>query len=138
MYRLFNLLNTTYCYSILLSRWKIGANRATAGGIVSPANPGYTVEELAFQLKDAGAKALATQKPLLDIAIKAAKQVGIPEDRIILLGDERDETMKFKHFLSIKNLAGTSRYRRAKINPKDDLAFLVYSSGTTGHPKVFL
>ena len=29
-----------------------------AGGIVSPANPGYTVAELVYQLKDSGAKAL--------------------------------------------------------------------------------
>lgn len=106
-----------------------------AGGIVSPANPGYTIEELVYQLKDAGAKALLTQTPFLNVARKAAGQVGIPEDRIALLGDERDESGKFKHFSSIRNLAGTNRYRRSKIDPKRDLAFLVYSSGTTGHPK---
>ena len=106
-----------------------------AGGIVSPANPGYTAEELAFQLKDSGAKALVTQKPFLKVAVKAATQAGIPEDRIILMGDDRDESMRFKHFSSIKNLAGTNRYRRTKANPRNNLAFLVYSSGTTGHPK---
>ena len=106
-----------------------------AGGIVSPANPGYTAEELAFQLKDSGAKALATQKPFLKVAVKAALQVGIPEDRIILMGDERDESMRFKHFSSIQHPRGSSRYQRTKANPKNDLAFLVYSSGTTGYPK---
>ena len=102
---------------------------------MSPANPGYTAEELAFQLKDSGAKALVTQKPFLKVAVEAAKQAGIPEDRIILMGDDRDESMRFKHFSSIKNLAGTNRYRRTKAHPRNDLAFLVYSSGTTGHPK---
>ncbi len=94
---------------------------------MSPANPGYTAEELAFQLKDAGAKALITQKPFLATARKAAELVGLPDDRIILMGDERDPEMKFKHFSSIRNIAGTQRYRRAKIQPDKDLAFLVYS-----------
>jgi len=106
-----------------------------AGGIVSPANPGYTTDELAFQLKDSGAKALATQKPFLKVALEAAKRVGIPDGRVILIGDERDPTARYKHFTSIINTAGTNRYRRTKVNPKEDLAFLVYSSGTTGHPK---
>jgi 4-coumarate--CoA ligase len=106
-----------------------------AGGILSPANPGYTPEELAFQLKDSGAKALVTQKPFLKTAIEACKRVGIDEDRIILMGDARDETARFKHFTSVRILSGTARYRKTKIDPGKDLAFLVYSSGTTGHPK---
>jgi acyl-CoA synthetase (AMP-forming)/AMP-acid ligase II len=105
------------------------------GGIISPANPGYNVKELAFQLKDSGAKGLVTQKALLKEAQEACKQVGIPDDRIILIGDERDPSHTFKHFTSVRNLAGTSRFRKAKINPKKDLAFLAYSSGTTGLPK---
>lgn len=106
-----------------------------AGGIVSPANPGYTVDELAFQLKDAGAKALVTQKAFLKEACAAAKKVGLPLDRIILMGDEKDESGRFKHFSNVRNISGAVRYRRTKADPKKDLAFLVYSSGTTGHPK---
>lgn len=105
-----------------------------AGGVISPANPGYTAEELAFQLKDSGAKALLTQLPFVDIARKAAKIVGLPENRIALIGDERDPSGAFKHFTSIRNTSGATRYRRTK-RKHDDLAFLVYSSGTTGHPK---
>ncbi|KAF7159235.1 hypothetical protein CNMCM5623_004507 [Aspergillus felis] len=106
-----------------------------AGGVVSPANPAYTVEELAFQLKNSGAKALITQMALLPVATAAAKQAGITEDRIILIGDERDPQAKFKHFSSIRNISGATRYRKTKINPATDLSFLVYSSGTTGVPK---
>lgn len=106
-----------------------------AGGVVSPANPGYTVEELVFQLKDSGAKALCTQAEFLPVALEACKRVGIDEDRVIIMGDGKSPSRKIKHFTAIRNMAGTSRYRKAKINPKTDLAFLVYSSGTTGYPK---
>ncbi|KAF2842849.1 acetyl-CoA synthetase-like protein [Patellaria atrata CBS 101060] len=107
-----------------------------AGGVLSPANPGYTAEELAYQLKDSGAKALITQLPFLTTARQAARMVGLGDDRIILIGDQRDPTGAIKHFTSIRNISGATRYRRTKVKePKEDLAFLVYSSGTTGKPK---
>ncbi|KAL4807169.1 hypothetical protein BDV18DRAFT_113735 [Aspergillus unguis] len=106
-----------------------------AGGVVSPSNPAYNVEELTYQLKDSGAKAIVTQLAVLDVARAAAEEVGISEDRIILVGDERDPQAKFKHFTSIRNISGATRFRRSKIDPVKDLAFLVYSSGTTGVPK---
>jgi 4-coumarate--CoA ligase len=106
-----------------------------AGGILSPANPAYTVDELAFQLKDSGARAIVTQMPYIKAAREAAKKVGIPMDKVITIGDERDPSHMAKHFTSIRNTAGSARFRRTKANPGEDLAFLVYSSGTTGHPK---
>jgi acyl-CoA synthetase (AMP-forming)/AMP-acid ligase II len=108
---------------------------AWTGGVVTPANPTYTVDELAFQLSNSESKALATQRPLLPIARAAAKKAGLPEDRIILIGDERDPNGIFKHFTSIRNISGTTRFRRQRIDPKKDVAYLAYSSGTTGLPK---
>lgn len=102
---------------------------------MSPANPAYTAKELAHQLKDSGAKAIVTQVSLLPVAREAAKHAAIPEDRIILLGDQRDPEAKLKHFTSIRNISGATRYRRTKVDPAKDLSFLVYSSGTTGVPK---
>ena len=72
---------------------------------------------------------------MLDVALEAAAKVGIPNDRICLVGDAKHPTGLVKHFTSVLNLAGTSRFRRAKVDPDNDLAFLVYSSGTTGLPK---
>lgn len=78
---------------------------------------------------------MVIQKPFLKTVCEAAEKVGILEDRIILLGDETDKTGRFKHFSSIRNMLGTLRFKRTKANSKKDLAILVYSSGTTGHPK---
>ncbi|KAK3703016.1 hypothetical protein LTR37_014746 [Vermiconidia calcicola] len=106
-----------------------------AGGIVSPANPGYSPDELTFQLKNSGAKALVTTKAFLSSAQKAAEQSGIPKDRILLLGAEKDESHVVKHWTNIRQASRALRYRRRKLDPEKDLAFLVFSSGTTGLPK---
>ncbi|OGE53679.1 hypothetical protein PENARI_c007G01916 [Penicillium arizonense] len=106
-----------------------------AGGVISPANPAYTVDELAFQLKNSGAKAVATHASVLAVAAEAAKKVGIPADNVFLVGDERDPSARVKHFTSVRNISGATRYRKQKIAPEKDVAFLVYSSGTTGVPK---
>ncbi|KAF8534024.1 hypothetical protein BDD12DRAFT_783981 [Trichophaea hybrida] len=104
-----------------------------ASGAVTTANPTYTVDELTFQLKDSGAKAIATIAEMLPIVTKAAATVGIPEDRIILLGDKR--VQNYKHWKEIHDPSQTLKWKRSKVNAAKDIAFLVYSSGTTGHPK---
>lgn len=97
-----------------------------AGGVASPANPTYTVEELARQLKDSGAKALLTQKDFLPTAIKAAEVVGLPLDRIFLLGANKDE--KFKHWTELTAKDAWIQPKKTPVDPKKDLAYLVYSS----------
>ncbi|KAI1823603.1 hypothetical protein F4861DRAFT_311204 [Xylaria intraflava] len=108
-----------------------------AGGAASSANPTYKPDELAFQMKDSRVKGIVTQLPLLPVVREAARSIGLPEDRIILLGDDRDPSGKFKHFTEIKQSGsrGALNSGQTPVDPKNDLAFLAYSSGTTGLPK---
>ncbi|RYO74387.1 hypothetical protein DL764_010839 [Monosporascus ibericus] len=103
-----------------------------AGGTASTANPTYTAKELAYQMKDSKAKGIITQISFLQVVLEAAKAIGIPENRIILLGDGKDPSGKFKHFTEIR---GTGTHSQTSVDPKKDAAFIVYSSGTTGLPK---
>ncbi|PNY29198.1 4-coumarate-CoA ligase 1 [Tolypocladium capitatum] len=106
-----------------------------AGGIASPANPTYTVDELARQLRDSRAKAVITQKELLPATRAAAQEVGLPLDRIFLLGDARDESGEHMHWTEVDAGGAWIQPRKTVVDPKRDLAYLVYSSGTTGLPK---
>lgn len=103
-----------------------------AGGVASPANPTYTAEELAHQLKDSGAKALVTQKGFLKTARKAAEMAGVSADRIILLGDERDDEGTLVHWLDVTPKGAWITPKRPHVDPRKDLVYVVYSSVSFG------
>jgi acyl-CoA synthetase (AMP-forming)/AMP-acid ligase II len=100
---------------------------AAAGGISSTINPLYTVDELAFQLRDSNARYLLTIPQFLDRALDAAKQVGIEE--VFVLGEAEGATP----FAALMATGGDAP--RVSIDPREDLVVLPYSSGTTGLPK---
>ena len=99
------------------------------GGIVSPANPLMTASELASQLLDANARFLITIPGLLETARLAARAAGISEDRIYVFGSA--ESAPSFSDLAMHDLEPPN----VQIDPKEDLAVLPYSSGTTGLPK---
>lgn len=102
-----------------------------AGGVCSPANPLYTAEELSFQLRDSGSRALVTQNAFLPVAVKAAEMAGISRDKIIVLDQpNRKDIIHWRNLIS-----NIDSVQRVKVDPKTDLSFLCYSSGTTGLPK---
>ncbi len=104
---------------------------ASLGGIVSPVNPLYTENEIAHQLKDAGARFLVTVPGCLDKAAAAAKSAGIEE--LFVFDDVEGDASGATPFSSLLDNDGD--FPQVDINPREDLVALPYSSGTTGLPK---
>jgi acyl-CoA synthetase (AMP-forming)/AMP-acid ligase II len=100
---------------------------ATLGGVVTTANPLLTADELAEQLRDAGATMLLTVPPHLEKARAAAEQAHV--DEVFVLGDAEGAT-PFAALLREDGQAPS-----VSIDPREDLVALPYSSGTTGLPK---
>jgi 4-coumarate--CoA ligase len=107
-----------------------------AGAIVSPANPQYTVDELEYQLRDSKAKVVIADCNSLTRVQKACTRVGISHGNIILEGPRNLSASGPPHWTDIiKHKIDTTDATRPQISPRSDLAYLVYSSGTTGKPK---
>lgn len=100
---------------------------ASLGGINTTINPIYTTDEVAHQLRDAGAKYLLTIPELMDKARVAAGKSGVCE--IFVFGEAEGATP----FAAL--LESEEALPAVGIDPRADLVALPYSSGTTGLPK---
>ncbi|KAH7137393.1 hypothetical protein B0J13DRAFT_559593 [Dactylonectria estremocensis] len=111
--------------------------------IVTPASAAYSAPELEQQLRSSGAKALFTCIPLLDTALTAAKAVGITDENIFIL--PMPGSTKKVPFRTIddlveegKNLPELAPSKWVKGQGKRQVAYLCYSSGTSGLPKAVM
>jgi long-chain acyl-CoA synthetase len=127
-----------------------------AGAIVVQTNPLYTERELEYQLKDSGAKIIVC----LDLLYKRVTnaQKGTDLEHIVVTGikdylpfpknllypivqkKEYGKFEKAKHggnvHLWVNLLKETSgNVKTVDVDPKEDLALLQYTGGTTGFPK---
>ena len=98
---------------------------AVVGGTVTTINPTYGAEEVAFQLRDAGATELVTIGMFAEVALAAAAEVGITE--VITLDGAEGTT-------SILSIFGEP-VTQTPVDVREDVVVLPYSSGTTGLPK---
>lgn len=108
-----------------------------AGGVYSAASPAATASELARQIQDGSARALACSRELRPVALKAAIEAGLPESSVIVLesypeiklcSSDGARVCDFEKILDWPSIT----------DPKilsSQTACLVYSSGTTGLPK---
>jgi acyl-CoA synthetase (AMP-forming)/AMP-acid ligase II len=99
---------------------------ARAGAINTTANGLYGVEELAFQLRNAGARMLVTHPALADRALPAAAAAGI--EAVVAFGDLEGAE-------PFASLVSDGPVPAPPIAPATDTVSLPYSSGTTGLPK---
>ncbi|KAJ6509014.1 phenylacetyl-CoA ligase [Mycena sanguinolenta] len=109
------------------------------GGIISPANPDFGQQELEYQLKATKASLVIAHPDALGTAASAAQTMGLSRDRILVFDVEGASTTGF---VTVDHLVERGRQMKAvserKLKPgegKTKLAFLSFSSGTTGTPK---
>jgi long-subunit acyl-CoA synthetase (AMP-forming) len=121
-----------------------------AGGIFTGANPTYVTRELAYQLRDSGAKFLFCAEGSLDTGLAAAKEVGLKADQVFVFDDgtatfegrtvEKDTAEgKIRHWATLLDSKEAGKaYHWPELRTKEELDRVValnYSSGTTGVAK---
>jgi acyl-CoA synthetase (AMP-forming)/AMP-acid ligase II len=95
---------------------------AMAGGVITTINPTYTEHELHDQLRDCGARILATIPSLVPAASRGCAGTQVAE--IYVLGEAQGAK-------PLAGLFGTPLAEHVPVEP-DDVVALPYSSGTTG------
>lgn len=111
-------------------------------GIVTPASAAYNQHELEYQLKATNATVLFTcGGPLLETALKAAKTVNLPRDRIFLVDTPITGYKPVQGFVSVSQLMDEGRdlpqLPKLQWLPGQgvrQVAFICFSSGTSGLP----
>ncbi|RKP40356.1 hypothetical protein BJ085DRAFT_30387 [Dimargaris cristalligena] len=107
-----------------------------AGGIVTPANPVYTANELAHQFKDSGAKYVVVNPECLPAVEKAAQKCCISPQSVFTMPNRLSKSP----VPSVFTLKSHQPFQRLSLTPEEaatQTAYLCYSSGTTAkHPAV--
>lgn len=109
----------------------------------SAANPAYTAGELEYQLTATKAKLILIHPWSLSVGLAAARAAGISSDRVVLFNVPQDPDPAAASYPTVNDLvvegkAKTTCFVERRLRPgegKTKLAFLSFSSGTTGKPK---
>jgi acyl-CoA synthetase (AMP-forming)/AMP-acid ligase II len=90
--------------------------------------------ELKHALKITRATRLFVAPHYLSKATPVLQEVGIPKDRVYVMSSQIDGYGSVEGFVQ-RAIAMNMSHSAARQVPKDTLAFLFFSSGTTGLPK---
>jgi len=101
---------------------------ATLGVATTMVPPLFTDEEIIKQLRNSGAKYLLTIPQLMEKASEVAQASGI--SKLFVIG-EAEGAVSFASLLKIDDKPRSGLV----VHPREDVAVLPYSSGTTGFPK---
>lgn len=113
------------------------------GAIVSTANPSYTHDELVHQLKTTGTKIIFAYSTGLAVAEAAARTVGLTPGSIVLVDSVASGKAPYATVSGLiqEGSKKPKSYTERKLRPgegKTKVAFLNFSSGTTGLPKAVM
>ena len=105
-----------------------------AGAAVTPCNALASEKEFTHQLRDAGAKILIAAETMAGMAMSAAESLGL---RVILAPVGETVAAIPAGAIRFAELIRTGRKRPADVvvDPRADMAVLLYTGGTTGDPK---
>lgn len=105
------------------------------GGVVSCANPANHVNELLYQLKMVHASLIIAHSSSLHTALGAAQAVGLPSERVITFDESNQISVGALIQQGLRSEPNFVERRLRKGEAKTKVAFLSFSSGTTGKPK---
>ncbi|TBU23529.1 amp dependent CoA ligase [Dichomitus squalens] len=111
------------------------------GGTVSTANPTYTAEELSYQLSLTKARLVIADLSTLPVASEGVRASGISPGCLISFDPVSGESYPDVQILIAFGSREAKRYRERRLSEgegRTKLAFLSFSSGTTGKPKAVM
>ncbi|KAG2153049.1 uncharacterized protein EDB93DRAFT_239065 [Suillus bovinus] len=105
------------------------------GAVVSCANPASNTKELLYQLKMVNASLIIAHPSSLHTALDAAHAAGLPSERVITFDESNQMSVDALVQQGLQSEPNFVERRLRKGEAKTKVAFLSFSSGTTGKPK---
>uniref|UniRef100_A0A7S1KM78 4-coumarate--CoA ligase n=1 Tax=Percolomonas cosmopolitus TaxID=63605 RepID=A0A7S1KM78_9EUKA len=113
-----------------------------AGGIVTPINPLYTADEINKQLLDSNAKIIITIPLFAENVLAGVKGTNVKTALFLRPKEQAASELPVSDDVETLDLLSTllrpptnKDFEQVSFNPKEDIAVLPYSSGTTGISK---